>query len=148
MTYRYFSRIRIVFCVFLVPLLFSSCEDQIVSEDDMKEPPPAQTGSLTKFSDLQSNLFTTTCALSGCHSSRNPQAGLDLSSGHAYASLINVESELYPSMKRVIPGNSSESLLIKVLRGGVPTVMPPTGRLSPAVIDSVAAWIDRGAPND
>lgn len=127
-------------------LLLSSCADQIVSEcDDPAE--MENTLKLNTFSGIQSKLFNTTCALSGCHGNNATQANLLLVEGEAYSNLVNVQSSLFSQNIRVIPGDSENSLLIKVLRGQM-LQMPPTGRLDESIIDSVAMWIDSGAPNN
>ena len=97
------------------------------------------------FTSIQNELFTTTCAKSGCHAGRQSP---ELTEGNAYKNLVNVKSLANPSMLRVKPFDSANSYLMRKLRAdGVP-VMPPTGKLSESVIDSVAAWIDRGALNN
>ena len=70
-------------------------------------------------------------------------------SGQAYTNLINVQSTLFPQFKRVEPGNSTNSLIIKILKGEVSPRMPFNGNALPAVtIDSIAKWIDLGAQNN
>jgi mono/diheme cytochrome c family protein len=46
----------------------------------------------------------------------------------------------------IVPGNSSESLLIQALRYEAGE-MPPSGRLPKSVVDDFAAWVDAGAPD-
>lgn len=126
--------------------MFSSCSD----DDSPTEPvnPPPGNGSPYTFSSIQSGVFNTTCALSGCHSGSSPQAGMNLSAGVAYNNLVNVQSVTHSEFKRVEPGSSQNSVIIKLLRGELQPKMPPGGNLNSAVIDSIAAWIDRGAPNN
>src|SRR5262245_37703184 len=47
----------------------------------------------------------------------------------------------------IVPGSSAQSLLIKYVSGlDKDVVMPPSGpRLKPAEIDTLRAWIDKGA---
>ena len=47
----------------------------------------------------------------------------------------------------IVPGKSKESLLIKALRHEGALKMPPTGKLSEAVIADFVKWIDMGAPD-
>ena len=122
------------------------CADQIVSDCDSGSVQVSQ--EATTFTKIQNEVFSTNCALSGCHSSTYPQADLNLSTGEAYANLVNVQSVLYPSFKRIVPGNSSQSLLIKALKGEDAPLMPSSGKLPNSVIDSITAWIDRGAVNN
>lgn len=132
---------------FIILIFLAGCADQIVSEcDDPIE--PAGTPKLNTFSGIQEKLFTPTCATSGCHGNNATQANLLLATGNAYSNLVNVQGSVYSQFERVVPGDSENSLLIKVLRGDGVGQMPPTGKLDDAVIDSVAMWIDNGALNN
>lgn len=119
------------------------------SEDNPTEPQPS-TAVSSKLSDIQAKVFKQSCALSGCHGSTNNQANLLLTDGNSFSNLVNVQSSLFPQFKRVVPDSSSNSLLIKILKGEVSPRMPPPNRdpLSEAVIDSIAKWIDNGALNN
>jgi hypothetical protein len=133
----------------LTILLFNGCADQITSEADILNQSDSPPKGLSSFSEIQKNIFTPNCALSGCHGDINPQHNLNLTSGKAYSSLVNVSSIHIPGMKRVSPGNSRESVLYRALTYELLDLqMPPTGKLSQSTIDSIAAWIDKGAPND
>ncbi len=125
-------------------ILISGCKDNIVSENDLQQP-AVQTAT---FNQIQKQIFNSSCATSGCHEANNPQAGLSLMEGQAYSKLVNVQSTLYPNLKRIVPGNKDASLLYIVLSYNSNTRMPPTGKLSQSVIDSIGAWINRGAPNN
>ena len=48
-------------------------------------PPPPGASFGPNFSEIQSGLFTPTCATSNCHSGGNPPAGLNLEAGSSYA---------------------------------------------------------------
>lgn len=138
-------KLLIIFSVILAVFL-SSC-----SEDSNTTAPPSGTPNapMARFSDIQEKVFNTTCATANCHASGSAQAGLVLSQGQAYSNLVEVQSTLYPNLKRVDAGNSGESLLIQILRGTRTPRMPFNGSpLSSAVIDSIAKWIDDGALNN
>jgi hypothetical protein len=127
-------------------IFLAGCADQIVSECDDTQP-IAGAPKLNTFKGIQTKLFNTTCALSGCHGSNSAQANLTLTEGSAYSNLVNVQSTLFPQSVRVEPGDAENSLLISVLRGqGLQ--MPPSGKLDDAIIDSVAMWINNGALNN
>lgn len=126
--------------------IFAGCADQIVSECDDTQP-IVGAPKLTTFKGIQTKLFNTTCALSGCHGDNGTQANLLLVEGEAYTNLVNEQSYLFPQMVRVEPGDSENSLIIKVLRGEL-LQMPPDGKLDDAIIDSVAMWINNGALNN
>ena len=139
------KKTAIILSAFFVFL--AGCADQIVSEcDDPIE--PTGTEKLNTFSGIQEKLFTPTCALSGCHGTNSARAGLILADGQAYGNLVNQPGQVFTQYERVVPGDSENSLLIKVLRGDGVSQMPPSGKLDDAIIDSVAMWIDNGALNN
>jgi hypothetical protein len=66
----------------------------------------------------------------------------------SYGNLVNVASN-ESALLRVKPGASSESWLIRKLEGDGTTRMPLIGgSLTAAEIDTIRAWIDRGANNE
>ena len=94
------------------------------SEDTPLQPSPPS-NKLSTFSAIQTTVFDAGCNTSGCHSGSNPAAGLDLSAGSSYNQLVEVNSVLVPSRKRVDRNSSSESVLVQILRGSVMPQMPP-----------------------
>ncbi|HID38338.1 MAG TPA: hypothetical protein EYP36_02345 [Calditrichaeota bacterium] len=128
--------------LFWIITLVVSCSDQIISTCDTGE----DIAQKVTFSYLQNEVFTPLCV--GCHGGSAPQGKLDLSAGNAYYNLVNAASTS-SQLKRVKPGDSQSSYLMKRMRGeGNETVMPPGGKLATVLLDSIAAWIDRGAPQD
>ncbi len=139
------KKVLIIFSI-STSIFFIGC-----SEENSTQPGPTASTNvpLSKLSDIQRKVFTQTCALSNCHGSANNQANLLLTNGNAFANLVNIQSLLFPQFKRVAPNNSSQSLIIKILRGEVNPRMPLNRNpLDPAVIDSIAKWIDLGALNN
>lgn len=136
----------------LATLLFSGCGGGGSDGGVVTPPPTAQ----PTISWIQNNVFTPKCALSGCHIGPNPQNGLDLSKGNATANLRNVPSFCDSSIMRVLPGDSSSSLLFqkltdtqpphcgepmpKPLNPGDPWMMLPADEL-----DAIRTWIDTDA---
>ena len=141
------NRIFYLISLLLLSIVFWGC-----SSDSPTEPDPGNNTSaapLSKLSDIQAKVFNQSCAITGCHGSTNTQAGLLLTDGNSFANLVNIQSVLFSSFKRVEPNNSSNSILIKILKGEVSPRMPFNRTpLSAAVIDSIAKWIDNGALND
>lgn len=142
--------IKIISLGLWVILLLMSCSSDTPFEADIN---PTPDNNLSKFSKIQTEIFTPTCAFTGCHTGSSPQANLNLSAGQAYNSLVDVNSVQIPSRKRVAPGNSAGSYLIDKLKGSnmaAGTSQMPFGGtpLSDATIDSIAKWIDSGAPNN
>lgn len=103
------------------------------------------------FTEIQTQIFTPTCAVAGCHSGPAPAAGMDLSAP-AYARIVNVASTEVPTLMRIAPGNAAGSYLIQKLEGASGIVgqrMPFGGPyLDQATIDRIRAWIDAGAANN
>lgn len=103
------------------------------------------------LSSIQTNIFSTSCALSGCHAGSSPQQGLDLSAGQARANLVNVSSRERPDLDRVEPGAPDDSYIIHKVEGRSSIVgqRMPLGRapLSQDEIDALRTWIGEGAPD-
>ncbi len=110
--------------------------------------PPDPTATFTR---VQREVFTPSCALSGCHAGSAPQLGMVLEAGKAYRSLVDVVS-VETSLLRVFPGLPNDSYLVVKLRGDPAILgsrMPPGGTtVTSAQLSLVVDWIRRGAPND
>jgi hypothetical protein len=83
-----------------------------------------------------------------------PAAGLDLSEGAVYGSLVERPSTQRPEQVLVAPGDPDASYLMCKLRGTcderMGTRMPPPGApdLAASEIAVIEAWIEDGAPID
>ena len=109
-------------------------------------------GLQASLDSIQANVFTPTCAFSGCHSGPagpNLPAGMDLTSADAsFASLVDVASIQVPVTMRVATGIADDSYLIRKLEGtaAAGSRMPLGGPfLDQVTIDVIRAWIDSGA---
>lgn len=104
------------------------------------------------FQFVQDKVFTTSCAVSGCHDSTKAAAGMNLSAGVAYTNLVNVPSSGYSGWMRVVPGSSADSMLMvqvggepgPELEGTMPWGQP---QLCEPLIDAMKRWIVAGAPD-
>lgn len=127
--------------MFTSVLLISCSEDETTA-------PQTNTSVTAKFSDIKVKVFTN-CLGAQCHSSAGNAGGLVLESNVAFNNLVGIQSTLVSSSKRVEPGNSANSILVKILTGVVSPQMPLNGTPLPAAtIDSIAKWIDNGALNN
>lgn len=103
------------------------------------------------FSRVQREVFTPSCALSGCHAGASPMLGMSLEAGKAYGNIVGVPA-VQSSRLRVAPGLPEDSFLVSKITadaGIVGNRMPLGGPALPSdkqhlVID----WVRRGAPND
>jgi hypothetical protein len=99
--------------------------------------------------DVQAQVLSPRCALSGCHVGAGAPFGLDLSSGASAGNLVGVPAAEIPGLLRVEPGNGADSYLyMKVIDDprilGDP--MPATGGpLSAGQLNLIETWIDQGA---
>lgn len=119
-------------------LQFISCTDQITNSCDTGIKDFEGT-----FAEVQAQVLTPYCV--GCHGNTQPSANLNLTSGNAFASLVN-HTSLASDLFLVKPGDTGQSYLMKRLKaedGESP--MPPAGKLSQDLIDLVALWIEKGA---
>ena len=98
-------------------------------------------------------IFTTNCAVVGCHVPGDPASGLNLAQGFAYASLVNVPAEEYASV-RVVPNDPDASYLyLKIAKNPPPygwqMPAPATGGvLTETEKTTVKRWIQQGALNN
>jgi len=144
------TSIRILFSVFILGFLLTSCAENITEARDVNTPDPGNPAPQlmrAMFSQIQDSVFTPSCALSGCH------AGAvfpNLSAGQAYGNIVNQPSS---SGDYIEPGDAMASyLFLKII--GDPSIsgarMPRNGPpyLSQAKLDSIEQWIDAGALNN
>ena len=114
-------------------------------------PPPPPPPLSAVFSSIQDNVFTPTCATSGCHQGASAPQGLRLDEASSYALLVDVDSAEVPSIRRVAPGDPDNSYLIQKLEGtaSVGAQMPLNGAALPQQdIDFIRQWITDGALDD
>ena len=113
--------------------------------DEFITPPAAVT-----LLDVQTQVFTPRCALSGCHVGAGAPFGLDLSSvATSAASTVGVASSEMPSLMRIEAFDPTQSYLYLKITDD-PSIlgdpMPASGGpLSSADIALVQDWIDGGA---
>ena len=112
------------------------------------------------FSSIQSQIFDSTdssgrAACTTCHNARGRAftAGLDLTAGISYVSLVGVPSVERPSLMRVAPGNPDASYIVHKLEGGpnIVGVRMPRGTgpfLTEGQMVVIRRWIENGAAND
>ncbi len=131
------------FYICLTTVFLISCENLIEGPEDLNN--PSGNTVKTTLTSIQNELFTKSCPLSGCHGGTQKP---NLTAGQSYGNLVNVASIGNASLMRVKPFESDNSYLIRKLRGQGTSVMPPSGQLKAAIIDSVVAWIDKGALNN
>ena len=115
------------------------------------DPPPDSPPFGANFSEIQAEVFTPTCAVSGCHTGGAAPQGLRLDEANSYGLLVNVASTEAPSILRVAPGDPDNSYLIQKLEGtaSVGEQMPLGGTPLPqASIDVIRQWIVDGATDD
>jgi len=123
--------------------------------------PDASTGSSAcdearTHSDLawiQTNVFTPSCALAGCHRTPAVSAGhLILDPGQSHGQLVNAPSTSATTWMRVVPSNAAKSYLL-VAMGGQAGPRPSDGlmplgsqALCTEKLDAIQRWIEAGAP--
>lgn len=95
-----------------------------------------------------SDVFTSRCALSGCHAGSLPKEGLSLTASEGYANTVNVPSTQQPAVDRVEPSSLASSYLYRKIIAD-PSItggsMPPLLPLPANERDLVRSWIEGGA---
>jgi hypothetical protein len=106
-------------------------------------------GQLISFADNIQPIFTASCAFSGCHVTGG-LAPMSLAAGAALGNLVNVATVTSSSGgKRVVAGNSGDSVLVKRLNGTTPPQMPLNNTpLTTGAQNLIKVWIDMGANNN
>ena len=101
---------------------------------------------------LQANVFTPSCAFSGCHTGptgNSLPAGMDLSTADAsFASLVGMASLQQPSLERVTANDPDNSYLVQKVEGtasGGQRMPLGGGVLDQALISDIRQWISDGA---
>lgn len=103
------------------------------------------------LSQLQADVFTPSCAFSGCHGGASPAQGMNLSDGETFANVVGVPANEVPSLNRVEPGDPDASYLVRKIDGTasvggrMPLGRPP---LSNAQIQAVRDWVAAGAEDN
>jgi hypothetical protein len=95
-------------------------------------------------------IFTNNCS---CHMGAFPSAGMNLGAGQSYANLVNVTAIACSPLKRVLPGDPDNSVLIKKISGNtcgsrMPTVDPQFFDRNPDLLARMRSWIAAGALNN
>lgn len=126
-------------------LAASACGMQKSPTEPGNPPDPNAT-----FQRVQAQIFTPSCALSGCHSGPTPKQGMNLSAGNAYANIVNVVA-VESTRVRIAPGDPDGSYMVSKVKGDSTIAgsrMPLGGALPPERIQLLVDWVRRGAPND
>jgi hypothetical protein len=125
--------------VALAASLWMACSS---STDPAPPPGPTTVPDSVLFAQHVQPIFTSRCAISGCHVLPNPQAGLVLSKGVAYANIVNVPAQNFTGT-RVTPFDPANSILYLLVQSGL---MPARGgRLTSVQVQIIKKWIDQGA---
>jgi len=112
------------------------------------------------FPQLQANVLTPSCAVSGCHvgASASSSGNLVLTADVAYDNLVNVSPDNLAAkrdgLKRVVPGKPDSSLLFQTVvlalaahNGEYGNIMPVGNQAIPqGQVDFLRKWIEAGAP--
>lgn len=110
---------------------------------------PPSTAFPPTLTDIQTNVFTPTCAVVGCHDAVTASGGLVLDAGTAHGNLVGVDSTGVPALHRVEAGDPDASYLMMKLDGapGIVGERMPLGQpiLPQDVRDAIRVWIADGA---
>lgn len=140
----------------LLVLLLTACDEGSNSSSSIStsntDNSPTTTNNPTTtieptLASIQSNVFTPTCAVSGCHASPGA-ADLILEEGQAFTNLVGVDSTEVNALKRIAPGDPDNSYLIQKIEGTAAIgARMPRGRtpLTDDVIKAIRQWISNGA---
>jgi Bacterial Ig-like domain len=154
MSPHHFNRRRASLALAATAVLLASCTPGDGEGLDANGRPPAESGAgqppvnpdANAFRAIQDTIFTPVCT--ACHAGASAPLGLRLDSANAYAALVSVPSVQVPSLRRVNPGDPTNSYLLQKVEGraAVGSRMPLGGGALPqASIDLLRNWIAAGA---
>ena len=118
------------------------------SKDTTEVPETAK--SDPSFSNDIQPIFSSNCAVSGCHNSTASE-GLILLEGQAYANIVNIDSRQDQAKKLVLPADATNSYLVMKIEGRQTSgSRMPLNRsaLSDIRIQNIKNWVNRGAKNN
>lgn len=123
--------------------LASGCTEKLVAPP----PPPTVLG----VPDSIQAVFTTSCALAGCHAGATPQMGMSLADARtSWNAIVGVPSVQRAQYFRIEPGDSLDSYIVMKLRNDARKLgqpMPLGGfPLDSASVMKIATWAQAGAP--
>ena len=124
----------------------------LANNEDANKAEVTATTFISFKNDIQP-IFTTNCAVTGCHIPGSPPANLVLAKGFAYSYLVGVPSQEVATYNRIQPTDFDNSYLFQKISGkaAVGSLMPPpsTGTvLTTETKDKIKAWIVQGALNN
>ncbi len=135
-------------------LLFACWTGPEVGEEQVQMLSP-DGGRLMTFQELMTEVLVPTCAGSFCHKPDPPPAApMSLEPAVAYRELVNAPSDQRPGMMRIAPNDPANSWVLVKLKADLATAAGTTRmplnkpELSPALVEQLENWINRGAPND
>lgn len=123
-------------------VMAASCgDDDPVIPDD-----PGTVPDSVEFDRHVQPIFTSRCAVAGCHVQPDPAGELVLTAGQSYANIVDEPSVVFPPGIRVEPFQPLNSVLyLLVLDGDMPQDGPRLTRVQVAIIKK---WIEDGAPDN
>jgi len=140
------TKLQIVYVIFILTFILYSCADHIVESTASIDEEIIQDPVSTTFTEIQTNVFTKSCALSGCHVSGLVAPDL---SNNSYDRIVSKPSS--SGLNYIEPNNPTQSYLLKKIIGeGISGSRMPisSSPLSQSVIDSITTWINDGAKNN
>jgi hypothetical protein len=118
-----------------ISMAFAACDEGVVTDPRQIVMPESD---VSYNRDIQP-VFDLSCALSGCHDDATRAGGLSLRS---YSDLLARPGIIHP-------GDSTESVLRKIIRGIFPhPAYPISALLTQNHMKGIAVWIEEGASNN
>jgi len=119
-------------------VIFTSCEEE--------EPDPVPELDPISFSNDVQPILNSHCNYGGCHDSFEEAGQLDLTAAESHTEMVNVDAFLFNGEKRVIPNDTVNSVLVKLIKGIETPAMPLNEQSMPDnKIFTITKWISEGA---
>jgi len=138
-------------------------DGKIISPPDAPDAPASEPDAAVELTEcqeatqhadlawIQQKVFTPSCATAMCHAGADPEVGLNLEAGRAYANLVNRNASTVQNWRRVVPGSPATSYLVVAF--GRADGPPPRDGFMPLgaaplcveKLEAVERWILAGA---
>ena len=125
-------RLGVIASLLLAPACRISLESKAVPADAAISPTCLEAPDHSDLKFMEDRIFKASCVFSGCHDGSASTDGgkLDLTSGHAFAALVNVDADVQktPQFKLVVPNQPAQSYLLVMVGQIKPEdATPPIG---------------------
>ena len=123
------------FAVFVTAIAACGGSDVTSAVDAATSAACTEATTYSNLANIEDKIFKASCVFSGCHNGAASDAGrLNLKTGMAHATLVDVASQVDTKFKMVVPGEPAKSYLLVMLGEVAPQDANPATDAPPSAI--------------